>query len=157
MGELEARRDELNARLDSEAQYSANHQRVSVSAPVGGVVWSSTVTESSEVSPGSTALEILDPSKLVVEASFNKRDVDQIRPGVRVHARLVGSSQILSGRVVQVIGSGASEPPATGFVARVPANLEAFRAIIHLDRQPAGGTAANYYHAGRSAVVWAAR
>jgi multidrug resistance efflux pump len=157
LGELEGKLHEAEARLASEGQYVAGRHRLSVTAPVGGVVWSSAVATASVVSPGATALEILDPSQLIIEATFNKAEAGQVRPGESIKARLVGSSTTLSGRVVRVAGPGASDQGPIGVAARVPASPETFRAIIKLDDQPEGGSAANHYYVGRSAVVWVVR
>jgi multidrug resistance efflux pump len=154
LGELEGKLYELNARLESEDHYLADHQRLSVIAPISGVVWSSTLVPGSEVACGSIALEILDPVPLAIEATFNKADAERVCPGECVKARLIGSSQILSGHVVRVAGSGTIDPESVEVAARVPTSPDTFRVIIKLNEQPKGGNPANQYYVGRSAVVW---
>ena len=154
LGEMEGRLDELDARRKSEDDYLASHQRLWIVAPISGVVWSSALVPGSEVTAGSTALEILDPVRLTVEATFNKADAERVCAGESVRARLVGSSQILTGHIVRVAGSGTIDREPVGVAARVATSPDAFQVTIKLDEQPAGGNPANQYYAGQSAVVW---
>ena len=154
LGELDGKLYELNARLESEDQYLAGHQKLAIVAPIHGVVWSSTLVPGSEVSAGSIALEILDPGPVTIEATFNKADAERVCPGERVKARLLGCSQILSGHVIRVAGPGTIEREPVEVAARVPASPDTFRVTIKLSEQPRGGNPANQYYVGRSAVVW---
>jgi multidrug resistance efflux pump len=156
LAELDARRDELQARLESERQHMTGRQLL-VASPASGRVWSSSLTPGLEVSPGSTALEIVDTRRLGVEAFFKESDAPQIRPGTRVEARLVGSSQVLRGRVVRVTDPASVDPDRIGQVpaASVPAGT--IRAVIELDAQPDGGDPANHQHVGAPATVRVAR
>ena len=154
LGEMEGKLHELGARLESEERYLASHESVSIVAPKSGVVWSSTLVPGSEVSYGTIALEILDVSLLTIEACFNKADARRVCPGARVKARLLDSSQVLSGQVVRVAGPGAVDQGPLGMAARVATSPDTFRVTITLLEQPAGGNSANQYHVGESAVVW---
>jgi multidrug resistance efflux pump len=154
LGELEGKLDELNLRLESEDQYLASHQMYSVVAPISGAVWSSALVPGSAVSSGSIALEILDPGRVTIEATFNKADAERVCPGEYVKARLLGSSQILSGQVVRVTGSGTIDREPGAVAARVPTSPDTFRVTIKLDQPPVRGNPANQYYVGRSAVVW---
>ena len=145
LGELEGKLTELNAQIKSEDEYLAGHQSVSIVAPISGVVWSSTLVPGSAVTPGSTALEILDPVRLTIEATFNKADAERVRPGESVQARLLGSSQILSGHVIRVAGSGTIDREPDGVAARVPMSPDTFQVTVKLNEQPAGGNPANQY------------
>ena len=157
LGELEGKLDELNAQLKSEDEYLDSHQSLSIVAPISGVIWSSTLVPGSEVTLGSMALEILDPVRLTIEATFNKADSERVCPGERVQARLIGSSQILSGQVIRVVGSGKIDHEPVGMAAGVPMSADTFLATIKLNEQPAGGNPANQYYVGQSAVVWMPR
>jgi multidrug resistance efflux pump len=154
--ELEGRLRELDIRLDSEERYLASCRRPIV-APINGVVWSSTLAPGSEVDAGSTALEIVDPTRLTIEALFKESDAERIRPGEAVEARLLGSPRILRARVVGVSDSGAIEPGTIAGAPRDPAPAGTFRAIIKLANPPAGGDPGNRYQIGRSATVWTTR
>ena len=154
LGELEGKLQDLNTQLKSEDEYLASHQSVSIVAPISGAVWSSSLVPGSAVTAGTIALEILDPARLTIEATFNKADAERVCPGERVQARLLGSSQILSGRVIRVAGSGTVDSDSVDVAARVPTSADTFEATIKLDEQPAGGNPANQYHVGQSAVVW---
>ena len=94
LGELDGRLFELEARLASEEKY-LSATRLPIVAPISGVVWSSPLVPGSEVSPNSTALEIVDPARLTIEAVFRDADAERIRPGASVKVRLFGSAQIL--------------------------------------------------------------
>ena len=156
LGELDGRLHELDARLASEERYLAE-SRIAIAAPIGGVVWSSTLAPGSGVSPGSTAMEIVDPGRLGIEAVFKDADAERVRPGEPVKARLLGSPRILTGQVVRVSDPSAIDQGAVTEAARVSAPPGTFRAIVRLDEQPTGGDAENRYHIGASAVVWMAR
>jgi multidrug resistance efflux pump len=157
LGELEGKLDELNVQLRSEDEYLDSHQSLSVVAPISGIIWSSTLVPGSEVTLGSTALEILDPVRLTIEATFNKADAERVCPGERVQVRLIGSSKILSGQVIRVVGSGKIDREPVGMAAGVPMSADTFQATIKLSEQPAGGNSANQYYVGQSAVVWMPR
>jgi multidrug efflux pump subunit AcrA (membrane-fusion protein) len=153
---LDGRFQELDARLVSEEQYLADG-RLSVVAPISGVVWSSSLADGSVVAPGETALEIVDPRRLTIEAIFKEAAAERIRPGEPVKARLLGSSRILHGRVVRVAAPGAIDQGTIGMVARDRVDPGTFRAIIALDERPAGADAGDRSYIGRSALVWAPR
>jgi multidrug resistance efflux pump len=156
LAELEARLGELTARLASELQHLAG-QATTVAAPVAGVVWSSHVVRGNEINPSTVALEIVDTSRLVVEALFSQSHADAVRPGAAVQVRLLGSDEVLTGRIVRVLGASSVEPGTSSQAARVPATAGTFRAVIELDQQPGGGTPGNQFHVGRPAVVWLPR
>ena len=113
LGELDGRLFELEARLASEEKY-LSATRLPIVAPISGVVWSSPLVPGSEVSPNSTALEIVDPARLTIEAVFRDADAERIRPGASVKVRLFGSAQILPGHVVRVADPGAIDLETVG-------------------------------------------
>ncbi|WP_161602502.1 HlyD family secretion protein [Tautonia marina] len=154
--ELQGKLLELDTRLASEQRH-LEQNRVAIKAPRSGVVWSSTLDAGSEVAPGTTALEIVDPGHLSIEAIFKEADAARIRPGAPVKARLIGSSQILSGRVFHVADPTAVDPETVGEPSRDAVPIGMFRAIIALDDQPSGADPANRYLIGSSAVVWTPR
>jgi multidrug resistance efflux pump len=156
LGELDGRLYELSARLASEEQYLAA-STVSVAAPVGGVVWTSTIASGSEAAPGSTVMELIDPGQLCIQAVFRDADAERVRPGQSVKARLLGSSQVLSGQVIRVSDPGMIEQDIVNVAARSPVHPNTFLAIIRLSEQPTGGNADNRYFIGSSAVVWMPR
>ncbi len=156
LGELDGRLEERQAQLASEERYLAGC-RVSVVAPIGGVVWSSSLVAGGEVSPGEIALELIDPGRSSIEAVFRDADAERVRLGAPVKARLIGSSQVLTGRVVRLVDPRTIDPGTTGGAGPDFASTGTFRAIISLDQQPAGGDPTNRYHVGRPAVVWSYR
>jgi multidrug resistance efflux pump len=156
LGELEGHLEELQARLSSEERYLAE-SRLPVLAPISGVIWSSTLKPGSEVSAGSVALEIVDASKLSLEAVFRKADAERVYPGRAVKVRLLGSSQVLEGQVLRVSDLDAFDQQTVTVNPHGSLPPHSFRAIIRLKDQPAGGTAENDYHIGTSAVVWMTR
>ncbi len=156
LGELDGQRFELESRLDSEERYLAGN-RVQVVAPISGVVWSSPLAAGSRVSPGSTALEIVNPTRLSIEATFRDADAERIHPGVPVKVRLLGSSRILDGHVVRMADLGAIDLERIGGGDRDAVSPGTFRAVIKLDEQPTGGHSESYDSIGGSAIVWTAR
>ncbi|MGO9601756.1 MAG: HlyD family secretion protein [Isosphaeraceae bacterium] len=156
LGELDGRLYELNARLASEEQYLAA-STVSVVAPIGGVVWTSTIASGSEAAPGSTVMELIDPGQLCIQAVFRDADAERVRAGQSVKARLLGSSQVLSGQVIRVSDPGMIEQDIVNVAARSPVHPNTFLAIIRLSEQPTGGNADNRYFIGSSAIVWMPR
>jgi multidrug resistance efflux pump len=156
LGELDGRLRELHARLDSEERYLAGTRRPIV-APIGGVVWSSSLTPGAEVSAGSTAMEIVDPGRSHIEAFFKEADAERIRPGVPVLARLLGSTRILRGRVARVADPGAVDQGTVAGAVRDAAPPRTFRVIVELDEPPAGGGKEGTASVGRAVVVWTPR
>jgi multidrug resistance efflux pump len=156
LGELDGRLYELNAQLESEEQYLAA-STVPVVAPISGVVWSSTVASGSEASPGLTVMELIDPGQLSIEAIFRDADAERVRPGQSVKARLLGSSQVLSGQVIRVSDPGMIEQEIVNVGSRASVRPNTFLAIIRLSDHPEGGNADNRYFIGSSAVVWTIR
>ncbi|QEH38383.1 multidrug resistance protein MdtN [Aquisphaera giovannonii] len=153
--ELEAQIREMEARLASEDRHLAA-TRIPVRSPIGGVVWSSPLAAGSEISPGWTALEVVDPARLRVEALFRDADAQRIRPGLPVKVRLPGSEGVLDGHVARVSAPGPAEVEPVAGRPDGSAYPGTFRATVALDRQPDGGERAEAY-VGGSAVVWAAR
>ncbi|WP_165235143.1 HlyD family secretion protein [Aquisphaera insulae] len=153
--ELDAQLHEMEARLESEERHLAR-SRMAIQAPIGGTVWSSPLVAGSEISPGWTALEIVDPSRLKVDALFRDADAERIRPGLPVKVRLMGSPRALNGHVVRVSAPGASDVESVGGSPKDASYPGTFRAVIALDQQPEGG-AGNASFVGGSAVVWADR
>jgi multidrug resistance efflux pump len=157
---LRARLAELDAHLQGEQSQLASEQRylagcrVSIVAPISGVVWSSTVVSGSEAVPGVTVLEIVDPVRSRIDAIFKEVDAERVREGAVVRARLLGSPRIFSGRVVRLAGPGAIDSGTVGDSSEAALSPGMFRAIIDLDQQPTGGDPKNRYHVGRPATVW---
>jgi multidrug resistance efflux pump len=156
LGELDGRLCELNARLESEEQYLAASS-VPVVAPKSGVVWTSTLATGTAATPGSTVMELIDPGQLCIEAIFRDGDAERVRPGESVKARLLGSSQVLSGQIIRVFDPGMIEQEIVNLDARAPVHPNTFLAIVRLNDQPTGGNADNRYYIGSSAVVWMIR
>jgi multidrug resistance efflux pump len=154
--ELQGKLLELDARLASEGRH-LEQGRVAIKAPMSGVVWSSALDAGSEVVPGTTALEVVDPGRLTIEAIFKEADAARIRSGAPVKARLIGSPDVLSGRVLHVADPAAVHPETVGALGADAVPTGMFRAIIALDAQPSGADPANRYLIGSSAVVWAPR
>ncbi|RUL84173.1 HlyD family secretion protein [Tautonia sociabilis] len=156
LGELGGKLAELEARLEGERRH-LEEGRLRVVSPMGGIVWSSSLSPDVEVTPGATALEIVDPDRLGIEALFKEADAARVRPGTPVEARLLGSSLILPGRVVRVTDPGAVDPRTMGQIPRDSVPPGTFRAIIELEVQPDGGDPANRHHIGGPAIVWTKR
>lgn len=156
LGELDGRILEQESRLASEEQH-LTEGRVPVVAPTSGVVWMSTLAPGVEVAAGSTALELVDPDRLGIEADFKDGDAERVLPGVRVKVRPTGTSRILAGRVVRVSEPGMADEEVKELAARVAASPGTFRALIKLDELPGGGGLENRYHIGESAAVWMSR
>jgi multidrug resistance efflux pump len=156
LAELDGQLCELDARLVSEERYLAGN-RLSIVAPISGIVWTSTLTAGSNVSPGATVLEIVDTERLGIEAQFKDADAARVRAGCPVKVRLLGSSRILSGRVVRVAAPGTIEQDVVGIAARESAIPGTFRTIIALDEQPAGDDSDSLNDVGATAIVWTTR
>ncbi|WP_145277167.1 HlyD family secretion protein [Tautonia plasticadhaerens] len=156
LGELDGRLVELGARLDAEREHLADGRHEVVS-PIGGLVWSSSLATGVEVEPGATAVEVVDPALLGIEAFFKEADAGRVRPGTAVEARLVGSTRILPGRVVRVSDPRAIDPRRIGGAERDSVPPGTFRAVVELEVQPESGDLADRHHIGVPAIVWVRR
>jgi multidrug resistance efflux pump len=156
LGELDGRLDELCARRESEERYIAD-SRLAIVSPCSGVVWTSSLAAGSEVSPGVTVLEIVDPDALRVEAIFREADAERVLPGRQASARLLGSSRVLTGRIIRVSDPGVIDQGTVNVTAASQVLPGTFRAVVQLGEQPGDGNVENRFHIGASALVWLAR
>jgi multidrug resistance efflux pump len=147
---------ELSARRESEERYIAD-SRLAIVSPCNGVVWSSSLAPGSDVSPGATALEIVDPDALCIEATFSQADAERVLPGRLASARLLGSSRVLTGRVVRVADPGTIDQGTVNVTAGSQVLPGTFRAVVELSEQPRDGNVENRFHIGASALAWVAR
>lgn len=156
LGELDGKLAALEGTLKAEQDHLAD-DRHEVVSPIGGQVWSSSLSPGVEVQLGETALEVVDPDRLGIEAFFKEADAARIRPGTAVEARLVGSSRILPGRVVRVTDPRATDPRKVGGTDPDSAPPGTFRAVVELEVQPDPGDLADRHHVGVPAIVWVRR
>jgi hypothetical protein len=91
IGELE-----LNESKIELARAQVNADRMLIRAPMNGVTVMSTIVRSGEIGqiqqgdmvfPGQLFMRIVDPSSMIVNASVNQADIEQIRIGARARVR----------------------------------------------------------------------
>jgi RND family efflux transporter MFP subunit len=101
-----------NAHANAEAALAAAraHQRsawqqlddTSIKAPFGGIVSERPASIGDNVAPGTELLTIIDPSSMRLEASVPSDDIQQVRPGAKVHFSIRGAAGDFVGTVDRI-------------------------------------------------------
>jgi multidrug resistance efflux pump len=150
----------LAAIEEIEAKYTAEKARVAVlsreelTVPVTGVVWRSWLAPGAAVIHGTPLLEVIDCTRVYVEATTRERFFESLAPGRRVRVRLEGSGADIQGTIRSIVGPGAPlATPANVSVINHPNRTEA-QLIVDIDRGALPATAGNTCNVGRSAKVY---
>jgi len=101
-----------NAHANAEAGLAAAKARqravwqqiddTSVKAPFSGIVSERPASVGDNVSPGTEILTIVDPSSMRLEAAVPSDDIQQVRPGAKVHFSIRGAAGDFTGTVDRI-------------------------------------------------------
>jgi multidrug resistance efflux pump len=156
----EARIHEHRARIAQIQQRIADEtgrlrQRAShrLEAPVDGVIWRHFVTAGSAVAPQTELLQIVDASRLFIEASLAEKFADEVRPGDRVVIRLGCSGVEVPGTIRHILGEAALREDRTLAAEAPKTGRNEFHAIIDFEPPSAGAGGFNRFHVGRRVEV----
>jgi multidrug resistance efflux pump len=153
-GALLAAIGEIETKYGAEKARVALLSREELTAPVEGVVWRSWVTPGAAVIRGTPLMEVIDCSRVYVEATTRERFFESLAPGQSVRVRLEGSSQDLPGTIRSIVGPGASLATTANVSAINHPNRTEAQLIVDIDRAALPATPGSTCNVGRSAKVY---
>ncbi|MGW5956840.1 HlyD family secretion protein [Methylorubrum thiocyanatum] len=129
----------------------------SIRLPFRGVIWRNNVVGGSNVVVGNELIRLLDCRDLFVDILLDEVDYDQIKPGDPADVRLLGTSDVIAGRVNSVRGASAAVEEVT--LAAIPPKSRGKNARIRLilDQNAMQTDYENFCHVGRTVQVRFAR
>ena len=152
-----ARIQQLNRQLILERARNDRLSFASVQVPFKGVIWRNNVVAGSNVVVGNELMRLLDCRDLFVDILVDEVDYDEIKPGDRADVRLLGTSDIIAGRVISVRGSAAAVEEVV--LAALPPKSRGKNARIRVVLDPSAMQTdyANFCQVGRTVQVRFAR
>jgi multidrug resistance efflux pump len=128
--------------------------REELTAPVDGVVWRSWVAPGAAVVHGAPLLEVIDCSRIYVEATTRERFFEVLTPGQQVRVRLEGSDRDIPGAIRAIVGPGAPLATTANVSAINRRNGTEAQLMVDIDRSALAATAGSTCNVGRSAKVY---
>jgi multidrug resistance efflux pump len=152
-----ARIQQLNRQLLLERARNDRLSFAAVQVPFRGVIWRNNVVAGSNVVVGNELMRLLDCRELFVDILVDEVDYDRIKPGDHADVRLLGTSNVIRGRVLSVRGSAAAVEEVV--LAAVPPKSQGKNARIRVMLDPSDMQTdyANFCQVGRTVQVRFAR
>jgi multidrug resistance efflux pump len=152
-----ARIQQLNRQLLLERARNDRLSFAAVQVPFKGVIWRNNVVAGSNVVVGNELMRLLDCRELFVDILVDEVDYDRIKPGDHADVRLLGTSNVIGGRVLSVRGSAAAVEEVV--LAAVPPKSQGKNARIRVVLDPSDMQTdyANFCQVGRTVQVRFAR
>lgn len=152
-----ARTQQLSLQLSLERSRNDRLSFVAVQVPFKGVIWRNNVVAGSNVLVGNELMRLLDCRDLFVDILVDEVNYDEIKPGDRADVRLLGTSQVIGGRVLSVRGSAAAVEETV--LAAIPPQSRGKNARIRVALDPSDMQTdyANFCQVGRTVQVRFAR
>jgi multidrug resistance efflux pump len=150
----------LAAITEIEAKYAADKARIArlsreeLIAPVNGVVWRSWVTPGAAVVRGTPLLEVIDCTRVYVEATTRESFFEALAPGQQVRVRLEGSGKDIPGTIRSIVGPGAPLATTANVSAINHPNRTEAQLIVDIDHGALPATPGSTCNVGRSAKVY---
>ena len=142
--------EKRHAALDKQA---AALQSMTVNAPFDGVVWAAPAQDGAFVQPHETALQLIDPKQVWVDAYLPERHAGKFSVGMPVTVRLLDDQRQLQGRVESVRG-GVGRVPVGNSGAVAPGEFAQRRIAIRVRLESANPfPASEFYGVGRSVAL----
>lgn len=129
----------------------------SIRLPFRGVLWRNNVVGGSNVVVGNELTRLLDCRDLFVDILLDEVEYDEIKPGDPAEVRLLGTSEVIAGRVNSIRGSSAAVEEVT--LAAMPPKSRSKSARIRVSLEPHSIQTdyENFCHVGRTVQVRFAR
>jgi multidrug resistance efflux pump len=153
-GALIATIGEIEAKYAAETTRIARLSREALVAPVDGVIWRSWVTPGAAVIKGTPLMEVIDCTRVYVEATTRERFFESLAPGRPVRVRLAGSGNDVPGTIRSIVGPGAPLATTANVSAINQPNRMEAQLIVDIDRADLPATPGNTCNVGRSAKVY---
>lgn len=151
--EDQARITQLERQIDGETRRAKTRSSYRLKAPVDGIVWRHFVTQDSSVGPQTKLLQIIITSSVFIDATLNEKYADDIRPGDRVVARLIGTDVETPGTVKYILGADVLGEDETLATEAPRASRHEVHVIIDFDTAFSGADDFNQGFVGRRAEV----
>jgi multidrug resistance efflux pump len=151
--ESQARLTRLQTEITHEAERVTQRTSFQAKAPLNGIIWRHFVASGSSVAPQTELLQIADTSTAFVDASFNEKFGDELKPGDRVTIHLPGSDIEVPGKIRYLVGGGVPREDRT-LAAELPKTGEKeVHGIIDFDRVSSRAEDVRQFLVGRRAEV----
>ena len=135
-----------------EKQASA-FQAMTVNAPFDGVVWAAPAQDGAFVQSHETALQLIDPQHVWVDAYLPERHAGKFSVGMQVTIRLLDDQRQLQGRV-ESVRAGVGRVPVGNSGAVAPGEFAQRRIAIRVRLEsPNPFPASEFYGVGRSVAL----
>lgn len=142
--------EKRHARLEKQA---TTLQSMTVNAPFDGVVWAAPARDGAFVQPHETALQLIDPKHVWVDAYLPERHAGKFRTGMPVTVRLLDDQRTLQGRV-ESVRAGVGRVPVGNSGAVAPGEFAQRRIAIRVKLETANPfPASEFYGVGRSVAL----
>ncbi len=153
-GALIAAIGEIETKYAAEKTRVARLSREELTAPVDGVIWRSWVAPGAAIVHGTPLLEVIDCTRVYVEATTRERFFESLRPGQPVRVRLEGSEKDIPGTIRSVVGPGAPLATTANVSAINRRNGTEAQLVVDIDSAALPATAGSTCNVGRSAKVY---
>ena len=105
--DAQARLDELTQRIARERRRLAQATAYDVMLPAASIVWQVGTSPGSNVTPGSSLIDLADCTRRFVDVTLPERRIEALVPGQPVKVRLIGGDAWQTGHIVRVAGAAA--------------------------------------------------
>jgi len=148
LAECGCRREQLHRQIDLESGLVDGQALQKIVAPVDGVVYQRLAVAGTELPARSPLFQLINPGAIYVDALVGDSLFRSIRINEAVIIRLVGSNEVVSGRVVCKLGPSTA-PDSRTDAATLPQRDEGeYRVQIALNRLPFAADPKNLYYVG---------
>ena len=142
--------EKRHARLEKQASAL---QSMTVNAPFDGVVWAAPTQDGAFVQTHETALQLINPKQVWVDAYLPERHAGKFRVGTSVTVRLLDDQRTLQGRV-ESVRAGVGRVPVGNSGAVAPGEFAQRRIAIRVKLETANPfPASEFYGVGRSVAL----
>jgi len=150
--EQQRRIDEITKQIvDEETRLKLNREVV-LSSPLNGIVWKKFFVNSSEVVIGSEVAQVVDCSKLFVDAEVDEKSLKNFNLGQPVEYRLYGSNDWKQGTITGKTGSGNTLEDRT-LAAQLATKKDSAKITIRINPSDLASSSADFCHIGRKVEV----
>jgi multidrug resistance efflux pump len=128
-------------------------KEASIRMPFDGVVWAVPAKAGAQVAVHEPVLQLIDPSRIWVDAFFHEKHANKLRPGVAVLIRALDGEETWKGRI-ESIRAGVGRIAYDNFAAGLPGGYDRRRVAVRVameSRNPFD--ASQFFGVGRSVVV----
>lgn len=154
LGENESRLVAINERIRIEESRLSGLEAREIVASGNSVILHSYIMEGSHVDEKTKIVDIIDCSKVFVDATINGMYFEKIKIGERVDVTLEGTPKKLHGTVIHLRGGATFAEPEKNIAGVAPLRRpHEMQVLIQIDPDDLYNTAQDYCYVGRTAEV----